>query len=72
MKLQAYREGNTAVALYEVGGSVYEQECSLKLDGLSIDEIGCTSGRSLGCKLIYHIPFLSSNRTLKVSMHNSM
>lgn len=68
IKLQLYKEGKIAAALYNVGGSDYEQECSSKLQGLSADGIGCTSGSFIGCKYIYHIPFLSSDRTLAVSI----
>lgn len=68
MRLYAFQEGNIACALYQVGGSAYEQECLTKLRGLSVDEIGCTSGSYFGCKSVYHIPFLSSKRTPAVSI----
>lgn len=67
ISLGNYQEGNIAKAIYIIGGSAYEQECCSKLQGLSVDQIGYTSGSYIGCKGIYHIPFLSSDKTLAVS-----
>ena len=62
MKLLLYREGNIAAALYKAGGTAYESECTSKLCRLSV------SGRYFGCKSVYHLPFLSSDQTLGVSI----
>ncbi|RDD38019.1 Poly [ADP-ribose] polymerase 14 [Trichoplax sp. H2] len=60
-----YAYGRIAVALIQVGGTPYLSECILKLQTLQSDTIGCTNGVYFGCKKVYHIPFLSSDRSLK-------
>ena len=68
--LQKYYDGKIAAAIHKKGGTAYEQECCSKLKDLSVNEIGYTSGSYVGCKSIYHIPFLSSDKSLAVSTDN--
>ncbi|RDD38024.1 Poly [ADP-ribose] polymerase 14 [Trichoplax sp. H2] len=62
--LNDYDHGNIAKALNRAGGSSYLTECRSQLRSLAVDSIGYTSGFYFGCKAVYHIPFLSSDRSL--------
>ncbi|RDD38020.1 Poly [ADP-ribose] polymerase 9 [Trichoplax sp. H2] len=59
-----FEVGAIARALYQAGGRNYRRECDNLSQYLDGDEIGCTDGYRLRCKKVYHVPFLSSPRTL--------
>ncbi|EDV22816.1 uncharacterized protein TRIADDRAFT_58762 [Trichoplax adhaerens] len=63
MSLNNFAEGKIAKALSAAGGAAYQQECSSLLQSLSINSIGCTNGQYFGCKKVYHIAFLSSDKS---------
>ncbi|RDD38023.1 Poly [ADP-ribose] polymerase 14 [Trichoplax sp. H2] len=56
--------GAIAQAIFNADGPEYQLECSNFLKDLSKDSFRRTEGYRFGCKNIYHIPFLSSSRTL--------
>ncbi|RDD38022.1 Poly [ADP-ribose] polymerase 14 [Trichoplax sp. H2] len=59
-----FDHGKIASSLSNIGGNSYLKECRNQLGDLGIDSIGCTSGHYFGCKSVYHILFLSSDRSL--------
>ncbi|EDV20324.1 uncharacterized protein TRIADDRAFT_61287 [Trichoplax adhaerens] len=64
ISLQDYNTGAIANALYMAGGEQYQSECAIHLQSLDIEDIGSTNGSYFGCKKVYHIPFLSSNKSI--------
>ncbi|EDV22815.1 uncharacterized protein TRIADDRAFT_58761 [Trichoplax adhaerens] len=64
MSLNNFSEGRIAGALSAAGGAAYQKECVSQLQSLTINGIGCTSGQYFGCKKVYHIAFLSSNKAI--------
>ena len=61
-----YSLGTIAESLWNAGGQAYKDDCNTKLANLTIDDIGITDGRYFKCQKIYHIPFLSSCKTVQV------
>ncbi|EDV20326.1 uncharacterized protein TRIADDRAFT_61289 [Trichoplax adhaerens] len=64
ISLRNYASGAIAKALYTAGGKQYHSECKTQLDSLGAEDIGSTSGSFFGCKKVYHIPFLSSCKSI--------
>ncbi|EDV22813.1 uncharacterized protein TRIADDRAFT_58759 [Trichoplax adhaerens] len=59
-----FSEGKIAAALFKAGGTAYQQECRTQLQFPQDDSIGSTNGQYFGCKKVYHIPFLTSDRSI--------
>ncbi|RDD45984.1 Poly [ADP-ribose] polymerase 11 [Trichoplax sp. H2] len=64
MKLKSYYDGAIATALHKAGGLGYQLECEIQLQFLGIKDIGSTGGSYFGCKKVYHLPFLSSSKSI--------
>ncbi|EDV22828.1 uncharacterized protein TRIADDRAFT_58775 [Trichoplax adhaerens] len=60
-----HHEGNIASSLSKSGGKAYQTECKSAFKKMTNDDIAITDGKYFGCKKVYHIPFLSSDRSLQ-------
>lgn len=71
IELGNYNLGKIAKSFWDAGGQVYKDDCNKNLANLTENDIGITDGSHFKCQKIYHIPFLSSCKTLRVRFFQS-